>query len=89
MERTSYCRISAPGGASTTPRSSGMASTYELVIDALTNPGGADPERGDVDCSQDWFPGAEPSKAQPGPEGPVDRHITDEEPPLMPYAQGA
>jgi triacylglycerol lipase len=64
------------------------AVVYELVIDALTNPGGADPARVDPNCSQVWLPGADTEPVPVILEGPVDPHITDREPPLMPYAQG-
>lgn len=63
------------------------AVTYELVIDALTNPGSAEPARVDPNCSQVWLPGADTPLGRP-PEAPVDGHITDREPPLLPYAQG-
>jgi triacylglycerol lipase len=60
---------------------------YRLVIDALTNPGAADPDRVDVDCSRESFPGAGKPQYGPPPKG-IDPHRVDAEPPLEPYAAG-
>lgn len=61
--------------------------TYGLVVDALTNEGTANPDRAEVDCARDAFPGAGKPGFGPPPQG-TDPHIADREPPLEPYARG-
>jgi triacylglycerol lipase len=62
--------------------------TYGLVVDALTNAGMANPDRANVNCARDTFPGVgKPPQFGPPPKG-IDPHFADHEPPLEPYAQG-
>lgn len=73
------------------------AAVYEMVIDALTHPGPADPSRFEpLTCASIWFDGVDPSVF---PELAGDNAIIDffgrpefggprEEPPLAPYANG-
>lgn len=61
--------------------------TYRLVVDALTNPGTANPDRASVNCARDAFPGVGKPQGGPPPKG-TDPHIADHEPPLEPYARG-
>jgi pimeloyl-ACP methyl ester carboxylesterase len=58
---------------------------YSLVIDALSHPGTADPDRAGVDCAADKLPGA--GNAPPENSQGVNFHVTDHEPPLQPYAR--
>ena len=61
---------------------------YRLVIGALVEPGPADSESVNVDCSRDAFPGAGEPQYGGRPPGPIDLHKADHEPPLEPYAGG-
>ncbi len=61
--------------------------TYRLVIDALTHAGTANPDRAEVRCARDTFPGVGKPQFGPPPEG-VDPHFAEQEPPLEPYARG-
>ena len=61
--------------------------TYRLVVDALANEGTVDPDRAEVDCARDAFPGAGKPGFGPPPKG-TDPQIADREPRLEPYAHG-
>ena len=61
--------------------------TYRLVIDALANPGTANPDRAGINCARDALPGVGKPQFGPPPRG-VDPHRADHEPPLEPYARG-
>ena len=62
--------------------------TYRLVVDALTNPGPANPDRAKVKCARDAFPGVgKPPQFGPPPKG-IDPPFAEREPPLKPYARG-
>lgn len=61
--------------------------TYRLVIDALANTGTANPDRAQVKCARDAFPGVGKPQFGPPPKG-IDPHIADHEPPLEAYARG-
>ena len=61
--------------------------TWELVLDAFLNPGGADPKsRSATACTQALLPGASYPDDM-GPDYTQEGEITSEEPPLMPYAR--
>ena len=75
----------------------GDAVTFRLVIDALTNPGPADPNRAPVNCTEVYMPGADVT-AIPGAAAsflgaiaatPLDPNNTDQEPPLRCYLDPA
>jgi hypothetical protein len=61
-----------------------------VVLDALTNTGTANPDRPEVNCARDAFPGiGKPPPFGPPPKGiEIDPHLADHEPPLEPYARG-
>jgi pimeloyl-ACP methyl ester carboxylesterase len=75
----------------------GDAVTFRLVIDALTNPGPADPTRAPVNCTEIYMPGADVA-AIPGAVAsflaavaatPLDPNNTPQEPPLRCYLDPA
>lgn len=61
--------------------------TWELVLNAFLNPGGADPKSlSPTACTQALLPGATYPDDM-GPDYTQEGEITSEEPPLMPYAR--
>jgi triacylglycerol lipase len=60
--------------------------TYRLVVDALSNPGPANPDRANVNCARDAFPGVGNPQFGPPPKG-IDPHTADHEPSLEPHAR--
>lgn len=63
------------------------AVAWELTVDALTHPGGADPSRISEDaCLKAWLPGTNLDFPREGPDYSGARSA-DQEPPLKPYAR--